>query len=70
MYCVVGLMAATLAPSVRISVTGGQETSDVSVNEEKGLRIKNRQPPAAVTDSKCANCHMLPVMSNYQPALG
>jgi hypothetical protein len=45
-------MAATLAPSVRISVTGGQENSDSVVNEEKGLRIKNRQPPAAVTESK------------------
>ena len=47
-----GLMAATLAPSVRISVTGGQEGSDSSVNEDKGLRIKNRQPTAAVTESK------------------
>jgi hypothetical protein len=52
MYFIVGLMAATLAPSVRISVTGGQESSDSVVNEEKGLRIKNRQPPAAVTESK------------------
>ncbi|XP_069704389.1 E3 ubiquitin-protein ligase HECTD1 isoform X7 [Periplaneta americana] len=48
----IGLMAATLAPSVRISVSGGQESSDSSVNEEKGLRIKNRQPPAAVVESK------------------
>lgn len=48
----IGLMAATLAPPVRISVTGGQESSDLGVNEEKGLRIKNRQPPAAVTDIK------------------
>jgi hypothetical protein len=47
-------MAATLAPSVRISVTGGQESSDSSVNEEKGLRIKNRQSPAAMTESKIA----------------
>ncbi|PNF13783.1 hypothetical protein B7P43_G12447 [Cryptotermes secundus] len=47
----IGLMAATLAPSVRISVTGGQESSD-SVMNEKGLRIKNRQPPAAVTEIK------------------
>ena len=52
MYCLVGLMAATLAPPVRISVTGGQEGSDLGVNEEKGLRIKNRQPSAAVTDGK------------------
>jgi hypothetical protein len=52
MYRVIGLMAATLAPPVRISVTGGQEGSDLGVNEEKGLRIKNRQPAAAVTDSK------------------
>lgn len=48
----IGLMAATLAPSVRISVTGGQESSDSVVNEEKGLRIKNRQPPSAVTEIK------------------
>lgn len=52
MHCIVGLMAASLAPSVRISVGGGQENSDLVVNEEKGLRIKNRQPPAAVTESK------------------
>ena len=52
MYHLIGLMAATLAPPVRISVTGGQESSDLGVNEEKGLRIKNRQPSAAVTDSK------------------
>jgi hypothetical protein len=52
MYCLIGLMAATLAPPVRISVTGGQEGSDLGVNEEKGLRIKNRQPSAAVTDGK------------------
>jgi len=52
MYCLLGLMAATLAPPVRISVTGGQESSDLGVNEEKGLRIKNRQPTTAVSDSK------------------
>lgn len=52
MYCLLGLMAATLAPPVRISVTGGQESSDLDVNEEKGLRIKNRQPSAGVTDGK------------------
>lgn len=44
-------MAATLAPSVRISVSGGQESPDTGMNEEKGLRIKNRHPSAAVTES-------------------
>ncbi|XP_021929507.1 E3 ubiquitin-protein ligase HECTD1 isoform X4 [Zootermopsis nevadensis] len=48
----IGLMAATLAPSVRISVSGGQESPDTGMNEEKGLRIKNRHPSAAVTEIK------------------
>jgi hypothetical protein len=45
-------MAASLAPSVRISVTEGQESSDSIVHEVKAPRIKNRQPPATVTESK------------------
>jgi hypothetical protein len=52
MFFAVGLMAATLAPSVRISVTGGQDSQESGINEDKGLRIKNRHPSAAVTESR------------------
>lgn len=68
-------MAATLAPSVRISVTGGQEGSDSVMNEEKGLRIKSRQPPSAVTESKIqsehytVNCNLLAVMTYLRTPL-
>ncbi|XP_067009629.1 E3 ubiquitin-protein ligase HECTD1 isoform X3 [Anabrus simplex] len=46
----IGMMAATLAPSVRISVSGGEGT-DSSGGDDKGLRIKNRQQSITSTES-------------------
>lgn len=53
-----GLMATALAPSVRISVSGGEST-DSNSSEEKGLRIKSRQQPLPASNEGEGNVNLI-----------